>query len=152
MDVLFEETDKPLASWSLQRARPSPTISWWKKHSKAKQSQSISSKSTSFTCNSLMKNVIVCDSPKKFQVKDVLFEGTDWLCFALLFSSGNDRWWTCSLRRPTGFANERPGSDHVTWGQMRGLEKNYMKRNRQTDIATLWKNRPRVDSLKKMTN
>ena len=35
-----------------------------------------------------------------------------------------------------GSTNERPGSDHVTWGPMRGLKKNYMKRG-QTDIATL---------------
>ena len=39
--------------------------------------------------------------------------------------------------------NERPGSDHVIWGPMRGLTKIYMKRGHQTDIATLWKNRPR---------
>ena len=43
--------------------------------------------------------------------------------------------------------NQRPGSDHVTWGPMRGLEKNRMGRghtsNRyQTDIATIRSNRP----------
>ena len=29
-----------------------------------------------------------------------------------------------------GSTNERPGSDHVTWGPVRGLNKNYMKRDR----------------------
>ena len=42
-----------------------------------------------------------------------------------------------------GGTNERPGTDHVTWGPMRGLEKNctYVT-NKRTDMATLWLNRP----------
>ena len=42
-----------------------------------------------------------------------------------------DQWeagiWSCDLR-----ANERPGSDHVTWGPMRGLEKNLRGRGHPT--------------------
>ena len=51
-------------------------------------------------------------------------------------------------------ANDRPGSDHVTWGPMRGLNKKWQKRG-WTDTAALWKNLPkgqiclRADSLKK---
>ena len=47
-------------------------------------------------------------------------------------------------------ASWRPGSDHVTGGPMRGLEKNYMKRGhqteRQTDIATGRPTQPRGPS------
>ena len=41
--------------------------------------------------------------------------------------------WSCDLR-----ANERPGSDHVTWGPMRGLKKLHGMgtSNRQTDTHT----------------
>ena len=35
-----------------------------------------------------------------------------------------------------GLTNDRPGSDQVTWGPMRGLDKNYMKRGHQTDRQT----------------
>ena len=31
-----------------------------------------------------------------------------------------------------GLTNERPGSDHETWGPMRGLKKDNMKRGHQT--------------------
>ena len=40
---------------------------------------------------------------RKLQVMNVLLKETDWLCYTF-FSSGNCRWWTCSLRRQTGFA------------------------------------------------
>ena len=52
--------------------------------SKAKQSQSVSSKCTSFTCNFLEESHTITFFIKKLQMKDVLFEETDWLCFALL--------------------------------------------------------------------
>ena len=35
-----------------------------------------------------------------------------------------------------GLTNERPGSGHVTWGPMRGLEKNCTRWRRQTDTNT----------------
>ena len=68
------------ASLSPRRARPSPAISWW-------------------------KTEIVCDSPKKFQVKNVLFKETDWLCFALL----------CF------FHHEIEGDGHALWGDRLAL-------------------------------
>ena len=48
-----------------------------------------------------------------------------------------------------GLTNERPRTDHVIWGQIRGLKKNCMgrgqtntQRDTYTDIATTWPNRP----------
>ena len=44
-----------------------------------------------------------------------------------------------------GGTNERPGTDHVIWGPMRGLEKKMhpmAQTDRQTDMVTLWLNRP----------
>ena len=46
--------------------------------------------------------------------------------------------WSCDLR-----ANERPGSDHVTWGPMRGLKKiawegDIKQTHTQTHTKTLW--------------
>ena len=35
-----------------------------------------------------------------------------------------------------GLTNERPGTDHVITGPMRGLEKNRMGRGHQTDRQT----------------
>ena len=39
--------------------------------------------------------------------------------------------------RGGGVTNERPGSDHVIWGPMSGLEKNCLNEER-TDIRTSW--------------
>ena len=50
--------------------------------------------------------------------------------------------------------NERPGTDHMTWGPMRGLEKTspdgaQPRTHGRTDKATLWLNRPSgADSVK----
>ena len=61
--------------------------------------------------------------------------------------------WGPHLERPRPWTNDRPGnwSCQQCW-PMGGLKINYMKRNiyiyPKTDIATLWKNRPRADSLK----
>ena len=57
-----------------------------------------------------------------------------------------------------GLTNERPGTDHVTWGPMRGLEKNCtqwrkqtdIQTDRQTDMATLWPTRPSGAELVKI--
>ena len=134
MDVLFEETDKPVglleehihhmqfldekskakqstASPSPWRARPSPAMSWRKK------------------CNSMQFSHEIAGEGHALRGDRLAL-----LCF---FSSGNCRWWTCSSRRPTGFANERPGSDRVNWGPMRGLKKNFMKRDISKDWRTL---------------
>ena len=75
---------------------------------------------------------------KKLQQMDELFEKADWLCYTCfhqeIAADGRALWGGRLLR-----ANERP-------------PKNRMKRDKQTnrhaDIATLWKNRPRADSLK----
>ena len=117
------------ASLSPRRARPSPAISWW-------------------------KTVIVCDSPKKFQVKDVLFKETDWLCFALLcffhheIEGDGHALWGDRLALPMR------GRDLIMWpkGQWEALQEVTWKGHiqRKTDIATLWKNRPRAVSLKKL--
>ena len=49
-----------------------------------------------------------------------------------------------------GLTNERPRTDHVTWGPMRGLEKNRMGRghstDRQTDMLTTRPTWPRGPS------
>ena len=53
-----------------------------------------------------------------------------------------------------GLTNERPGSDHVIWGPMRGLEKNCTRwrkqTHRHTDMATLWPTRPSGAELVKI--
>ena len=72
---------------------------------------------------------------------DVLFEETDWLCFALLFSSGNCRWWTCSSRRQTDFAPLGPPM--LPWeNRMKGDRQTHKHKHIWTDIATTRKNRP----------
>ena len=49
--------------------------------------------------------------------------------------SFSEYWWHCEGQRVL-MPLWRPGSDHVTWGPMRGLEKNYVKRDRASHKQT----------------
>ena len=38
-----------------------------------------------------------------------------------------------ALKKPSPHPNQRPSTDHVSWGPMRGLKKSYMKRGHETE-------------------